>query len=528
MRAMVGWAAASALIMFTSPARADWYRASSEHFVIYSEQNPDKLRQFAENLEKFDGAVRAVRGMDDLPLSQGNRITIFSLHSAADVQRLYGDKTGFIDGFYKGSAAGSVAYISPGEASNSVRETPIGSNIGRKTINTNASSSTILLHEYSHHLMMQDLAVSYPEWLVEGFAEFMSTAQFERDGSVGLGLPAGHRAYGLMYGQSLPLEQLLSGRYGKITMEQHESVYGRGWLLTHYLTFEPSRKGQLAAYLKAMAHGTDPLEAARQNFGDLKVLDHDLDNYLNRSTLKYVTISGPALKFTPIQITQLSAGSSAVIPFLAEIKNGLNPDAAEAMAAKVRAVENLYPGEELVERTLAEAELDAKHPQAAEAAADRAIKIDPRSTDAMVLKGEAIANGASQADGPSRHAIFERARATFIAANKIDAEDPEPLMEYYLAFAREGIRPTTNAVAALHYASDLAPQDLGLRMNSAMQYLLEGKANEARNALIPIAYDPHGANYAELARQMMSKINANDTKGALAVARAGTETPASR
>ena len=101
--------------LLAAPAQATWYRASSEHFLIYSEQKRQALREFAEDLEKFDGAVRFVRGMDDLPLSQGNRITIFTLRSAAEVQRLYGDKTGFIDGFYKGSAAGSVAYVTQGD-----------------------------------------------------------------------------------------------------------------------------------------------------------------------------------------------------------------------------------------------------------------------------------------------------------------------------------------------------------------------------------------------------------------------------
>src|SRR4029077_15242430 len=106
---------ALASLTFGAPAQADWYRASSEHFLIYSEQSPDKLRQFAENLERFDGAVRAVRGMDDLPLSQGNRITIFTLRTAADLYRVYGDQTCFIAAFYKTSVAGSVAFVSRGE-----------------------------------------------------------------------------------------------------------------------------------------------------------------------------------------------------------------------------------------------------------------------------------------------------------------------------------------------------------------------------------------------------------------------------
>ena len=46
----------------------------------------------------------------------------------------------------------------------------------------------------------------------------------------------------------------------------------------------------------------------------------------------------------------------------------------EALVQKVRGIEKRYPGDELVETTLAEAELDADHPDGADAAADRAIE----------------------------------------------------------------------------------------------------------------------------------------------------------
>jgi tetratricopeptide (TPR) repeat protein len=236
--------------------------------------------------------------------------------------------------------------------------------------------------------------------------------------------------------------------------------------------------------------------------------------------MQYLKVSGPALKFAPIQISEVSAGGAAVMPLLAEIKNGISGTAAEPMAQKVRAVERLYPGDELVETTLAQAELGAKHFDAAEAAADRAIKVNARNTDAMVIKGQSIMERAAAASGNARQNMFEQARNTFIAANKIDAEDPEPLAEYYEAYAREGRRPTDNAIAALHYASDLAPQDLGLRMNSALAYLQEDKPHDARQALIPIAYDPHGGDFAKIAKAMMERIDAGDAKGALAAVEA--------
>jgi len=86
--------------------------------------------------------------------------------------------------------------------------------------------------------------------------------------------------------------------------------------------------------------------------------------------------------------------------------------------------------------------------------------------------------------------------------------------------------PTDNAIAALHYASDLAPQDLNLRMNSALAYLAENKARDARQALIPIAFDPHGGDFAKIARAMMERIDAGDPKGAIAaVAASDSKSP---
>jgi hypothetical protein len=97
MRAL---AVALTCLAYAGPVQAEWYRASSKHFVIYSEQEPESLRKYAETLERFDAAVRTIRGMDDLPPSQGNRLTIFSLFDPADVARLAGDKTGLTAGFY--------------------------------------------------------------------------------------------------------------------------------------------------------------------------------------------------------------------------------------------------------------------------------------------------------------------------------------------------------------------------------------------------------------------------------------------
>jgi hypothetical protein len=75
--------------------------------------------------------------------------------------------------------------------------------------------------------------------------------------------------------------------------------------------------------------------------------------------------------------------------------------------------------------------------------------------------------------------------------------------------------PTDNAVAALHYASDLAPQDLGVRMSSALAYLRVGKNKEARTALTVIAYSPHQNPMMDVAKRMIADIDSGNATAAL-------------
>ena len=497
MRSLLAFLVASSAAALSTPASAAWNVAESKHFVIYADEKPDQLTAFAAKLERFDQAARYLRKMDDPPVGIGNRLTVYVLPSVTAVSRLAGDR--FIEGFYSGHVSGSSAFV-PRKADDE----------------SGLDADTIFFHEYSHHLMFQAIERPLPEWVVEGFAEFMSTVRFEKNGNIGIGIPAYHRAAGLMYGTQLPLETMLSGSYSKLTPEERESVYGRGWLLVHYLTFDKERGGQLDRYANLLAQGKPGIEAAKTAFGDLRQLDRELDAYLGRNSMNYWSLAGAKFVAPPISVHPLSEGGAKVMLLRVQSRRGVDQTTAEPLAAQIRAVEARYPGDELVELSLAEAEIDAGHFDPCEAAADRALKANPRDTKALIFKGRAIAGRSEKLEGTARHVGFDQARALFIAANKIDTEDPEALTMFYQSFIMEGVKPTANAIAALHYASDLAPQDEGVRLNSVAAYLDEGKFAEAKQALTPVAYDPHGGKLAKLARTMIEKIDAGDGKAALA------------
>ena len=485
-------------IAFPGMAQAAWHKASSKHFIIYSQQKPEQLRAYAEKLERFDQAARRVLGKPDPALGDGNRLSIYVLENVEEVRKLHGRNDTFLAGFYTGGYAGAVAFT-PRRAG----DESTGS----------MKADSVFFHEYNHHLMFQQFDQPYPNWYIEGFAELLGTPSFGKDGSVTIGRAPAHRGWGLVSGGGLTTRQLLEAQPAKMTVEQRESIYGRGWLLSHYLAFEPSRAGQLQRYFASLSAGQSAGLAATNSFGDLTLLDRELEKYLNRRRLKAVTVAGAAITVGAIDIAPLSTAANEVMPLRMMSRRGVDAAQAKALVTRLRPIAARYPADAFAQEALAEAEYDAGNIKPSLAAAEAVLRVDPRAVQALVYKGRALTELAAEGD---KAASFTKAREALLAANKIDPEDPEPLFLYYRSFLREGKRPTANAIAALHYASVLAPQDTGVRINSALAWLQDGKLAEARLELLPIAFDPHGGGASKAAQVAMTKIDAKDAKAAIA------------
>ena len=489
-----------ATAMFAAaPAQGAWYEAKSRHFAIYADESPASLEAFATKLEKFDKAVRIVRSMDDPPIGDAGRVTIYVLRNEDAVSKIAVGKSSPIAGFYIPRASGSIAFVPRKTAGN-------GSE-------WDMTPDTVFFHEYAHHLMLQNTDAALPAWLVEGFAEFFSTADFMRDGSVHLGMPASHRAAGLFLLDKPKIEDLLTKSVGDdASGEDFERFYGRAWLLTHYLTFDQARSGQLAKYVTEVRSGTDLLKAAQDEFGDLGQLDRELDRYLRSNRFKYLNVTSPELNKVAASLRPLRAGEAAIMPIRIRSARGVDSKTAPEVAGQARAVAAQYPGDPFVQRELAEAEFDDHNYTPSERAAERALAADPKLAKALIYKGRAemmLAESNPKAD-------WEAIRRNFLAANKLDTEDPEPLLYYYQSFWKSGERPTANAAAGLEYALVLAPQDRSLRMMVVSEMINANKFAEARETLAPLAFDPHSTDSREFARKMMGALAAKDPRAALA------------
>src|SRR3546814_15442307 len=83
-----------------SPAHAEWYKASSDHFVVYADDSEKDVRRFAEMLESYHEAIAFVIQRKVETPSPSNRVTIFAVGSVRELKALAGGDNRLIAGFY--------------------------------------------------------------------------------------------------------------------------------------------------------------------------------------------------------------------------------------------------------------------------------------------------------------------------------------------------------------------------------------------------------------------------------------------
>lgn len=478
-------------LAIAAPLQAKWLVAESDHFVIYADDTEKDIRRFAGMLESFHRAMEIATGRKVEKPSPSNRVTIYAVGTARDVQSLADTKSRTLLGFYIPRAGGSVAFV---QDLRSTRGEP-------------DQAMSVLLHEYAHHFLISSQRFVMPRWMSEGAAEFFSSAAFKADGGIELGKPNVSRGWELHYAEDVPIRELLDHEaYAKRKSQRYDSFYGRSWLLYHYLSFSEPRKGQLTNYWAETARGASSIAAAEKVFGDLDGLEQELDKYMRARPMYLYNIEGEHLTIGDVAVKPLSAAHAEMIPVIMVSKRGVDREQATALLAKARQIAARHPADAAVLAALAEAEYDAGNRAEAIAAADRAIAADPQAKNAYVQKGLAMFALAAEADDSK--AAYTRAMAPFQALNKLETDHPYPLIFYYRSFTERGEMPNETARHALERASTLAPFDLGLAFETAQMLALEGSVAAAVQTLQPIASSPHGGSFAAGAKDLMEFLRA--------------------
>lgn len=483
-----------AVLMIPAAARAEWREARSPHFQIYSQGSEKSLRMRAERLEAVHHLMLLADGLTDEP--HPYRVRVFVVPDAQAVRRMMQKPDENVVGFYRGDSSGPIAFTPENTAEFNDRS---------------FNSQVVLFHEYAHHFMLQNFPAAYPGWFIEGRAELISTASFEKPGLITYGKAADHRRDELDYEHGSASEMLL-----KLPKEKTggDLSYGDSWLLTHYLTFSPERRGQLVAFLGAVNSGK-PLEQAATAFGDMQKLNRDVTAYLRNARFSYREVPIPATIAGSVAVRTLGPDEAAMLPLVMEFTKPTEGDETKAFLARAEMAADVYPDSAFAQQFKAEVEVDAEAYDAAITTTDHLLKIAPQSARAHYWRGAAMLAKAGKIDGDRDAAVaaVAAARREIVAANRLDPDDPLPLIAYYHSYGVAGQRAPGIAFDGLVKAFAIVPQAVELRFNYANALVDRGDKAGAVTVLKPLAFDPHGGESAAAAKVLIDKIEEREPSG---------------
>ena len=487
MRFLVA-AAAAFVAMSPTPAHAgddDWKRAESAHFVVYSDGSERQLEAFTRDLEKFDALLRFWFGKPDRAGQE--KLSVYLLDRERKAGELLGSNR--VGGFYSASPEGTYA-VSP-------------------------RNQRVLFHEYAHHFLFNEFSAPVPAWLVEGFAEFMSTVEFGSDGSWTYGKPAVHRAGQLRYFSDPNIEELLTDPNRDRT--KSSGMYAWAWALTHMLYTAPDRGARISAYVDRIAAGEDSLTAARNVFGDLDALAAELRQHV-KGRVDYAVSTETFPLRDEIEIRPIDGVDGRLImPRLQWRSWTLNEQAKKRLGtfagegqpdAALLALMALTQFRE-AQKATEKGEGESVPFATAEATAMRALSLDEANVEANILMGRILTERLIK-DRTSDEEAWKAARRFFQVANRAQPANTEALYRFALSYAQEG-REGPMMHDAFVAAFTTAPQTPAFRMGLAYDLARLGRHDDAIALLVPLSNDPH---FPQAGRNAVRRIEAMRASGA--------------
>ncbi|MFN3668856.1 MAG: DUF1570 domain-containing protein [Brevundimonas sp.] len=479
---------AAAIAAVPGLAHADWRKAETRHFIVYSDGSERDLREDAASLERIDQLMRVYFGRPEV--QDARKLPVYLVGSRREMMiaepRLPEGAVGVYSANFRDVRAIAVRRL----------------------------GDEILRHEYGHHFMFRNFPGAYPAWFREGFAEFFMTATVAPSGRATVGRSSSMRTSALANLPWLPMERVLAGRFERSDRSQTAGFYAQSWLLMHWILTDPVRREAMQAYLGDTAAGV-PIEAALQaRFGlDANQLGRTLRAYFERG-VRYAELEIGAAE-PVVTVTALPASADDVLLLDLDARNGGPADQGPDRLARARAALARHPDDALARILLARTEIRWGDPAAAEAAIQPLLDAEPENAELLLLMADArITAGDGLGDDPeARERLFRQARGFLARAYAADPNDNRTYQNIAWSRRFAADYPTENDVELWRRAVALAPEVASNRPVTAEAMLAHGLVDEAEQIIQPIANDPHGDAISPRVRRILDRI---------AEARAGT------
>ena len=395
-----------------------WVEVRSPHFVVVSDAGEKAARKTAVQFEQIRGVFAenlTVVGHHPSPV-----ITIFAAKDEGTLRELLPEywaaghsHPGGIFFFRLGQFEAAVQLDAPGE-----------------------NPYVAIYHEYYHALTLPYFP-NLPLWVAEGLAEFFGYTEVRgQEAHMGQADPA--LIMTLRQNGFIPLNVLFKVDHSSpFYNEQNQTsiFYAESWALMHYLMIGDRRShvGMFTAYLDALQKGATPEEAAAKGFGDLGVLQENLEKYIQGTAFLEMRVPAPA-KIPDSAMTARELSEAEVDAYRGGFE-ALRGHVSEAMPLLEEAV-RLDPKLAMAHQNLGLARLFDGQRGAAQDSFSQAIALDPKNGLTRYLRAYLNFTGGFSGTGSGHDPQIEDDLRQSIAIDPNFAP-PYSLLAVYLAAGDE-------------------------------------------------------------------------------------------
>ncbi|AYV44885.1 hypothetical protein CFHF_07255 [Caulobacter flavus] len=475
------------VVQADAPGR--WIRGESEHFIVYSDRSEALIRRYVTMLEDFDAVLRTLHGKTDVETPR--KLPLYLLSDTRQLRRVIPNADERLQGIYLTGVEDIFVLAIRND-----------DNLGDRT-----NGDDTVLHEYTHHFMMQYFPDAYPGWLVEGLAEYYKTIDLQMK-RVRIGDFSRGRASSLLNDKWLPMSDILSKRASQFDRDDALTFYAQSWLLTHYIWSDKERRKKLQDYLELVRDHQDPIASWTKLYGqDSATLEKTLRGYMK--SLPVLTIGREPPK-PQIAFSRLPAGADDLILEVQRLKGGVAKAEAPALLAQFQQIAAKRPNEYYSRLALARAEIDLG--DRAKGEAILTTLLDERPDDLETLQVMAYSRleaarrlARTPADRDKAKAVYAEAATYLGRAHKLDGDNYLTLYGYAETKSLDR-EPSQNTLNVVFRAASIAPQNPAIRVNAARLFIRAKQYEIARELLEPVAGNPHGGAQARRAGQLLTTL----------------------
>ena len=466
-----------------------WFKAESQHFVVYADTSQRSVVALLNNMERLDYLLRVYTESYFKDQAYAPKLTLY-YHNKVGALNDHGIKA-------PPDAVGLYNSCSAGVQAAGVELTPViqvdNARLVKATDNDTLSS---LFEAYARHFLYRHTDVRAPLSFVEGFAQYFANTRFS-DNQLVLGKsPTGvgrylnflseGNAHNLSYAEVL--DDVDSRSYGRASAAALKLEFqARSWLLTHYMLSTEENRARLARYLNLANRDTPGSEAFETAYGIKPSAVGDILWRYSHSGARIVQVQADALPVASISFSGLPDAVSDYVMIDATLKSCPARATGEALLRRMTSTPGAVPNHPLARLALSRAQIDWGNPQDAIAYLSKAGG-GKRNAEATYLLGLAHLRIASRQQGAEKAASVERARKVLVDAVNANPSSPEAAYALLRADIDFGDGPTATALKAVELAWDNGHEVNEYARSAALMFAYAGNHAKSRQALSVLAH----------------------------------------